>query len=588
MKRTLILGAMALSVALIAAACGSDEKASETTPADTGAPASATTEGGDTAAVTDDPNSEKPQGGILKMAINEPLDQWDGQAYYGIQWQMEYSTMNCLLDFFPLPGPEETSLIPGLAADLPTVSPDGLEYTFTIRDGLVYSDGTPVQASDVKAYMERVLNPSIGYDGALGSGYYSIIEGVDEFSKANDDGTPAADRATDISGITVEGNQVKFKLTKANPDFNYLMSLRFICPQKPGGPSTRTNAPEPTTGPYMISNVTDKLVQWVRNPNWDANAALMGLDQYKGKIWNLDGFDLEVGDSVENILLRLKNNELDMMWGGGSVTSLAERTSIENDPALSPRFFSPADPFVRYIGLNHALPPFDNLAVRQAFNYAIDRESMVKISGDGSPWSQILGAALTGDDAPAVFPTTPDLEKAKALIAESGVATPIKIDLMFNETPPNPDIASNVKSQLEQVGFEVTLQPKPAQGFYSFAGEVKNAMEAVMAGWAPDWPDGSGTFGPLLAVHEPECNPQNIACVNDSELDAKIAEYQALPYGADRNAKWVELSQTYAAEKTPWGVWKNGEELHLLSERLGGFYYNAVKLTNMDLLYFKP
>ncbi len=68
-----------------------------------------------------------------------------------------------------------------------------------MRDGLVYNDGTPVQAQDVKDYMERVLDPAMGTDGALGSGYYSIIEGVDAYTKTDDAGAPAADRATEIS-----------------------------------------------------------------------------------------------------------------------------------------------------------------------------------------------------------------------------------------------------------------------------------------------------------------------------------------------------------------------------------------------------
>ncbi len=109
---------------------------------------------------------------------------------------------------------------------------------------------------------------------------------------------------------------MSFKLTAPDPDFNYKLSLRFVCPQKPGGPQTRSNLPEPTTGPYMITQSDDKTVVDVRNPNWDANAKIMGLDAWKGKLWNVDGLEVEIGVAPDQQLLKLKNEEADMSWTG--------------------------------------------------------------------------------------------------------------------------------------------------------------------------------------------------------------------------------------------------------------------------------
>lgn len=580
-RRTAAIAA-ALGIAVFASACGSSEKSSDEGSDSAAASTPAATDGAASSAAAPAAGETK-KGGILKMSINEALDQWDGQAYYGKQWQMEYLTMNCLVDPLPAPGEDPATLIPALATEIPAPSADGTEYVFTIRDGLVYSDGTPVQAQDVKDYMERVLNPSMGTDGALGSGYYSIIQGVDEFSAMDDEGNPAPDRATEISGITVSGNQVTFKLTAPNPDFMSIMSLRFICPQKPGGPTTRSNSPEPSTGPYVISESTDARVVWERNPNWEANAKIMGYDKYSDKLWNVDGIELTVGTAPEQSLLQLKNNEIDMNWGAEAVATLAQRKEIESDPALKERFFPNLDPFVRYLSMHNDLPPFDNVKVRQAVNYAIDRNELVTITGDGFAWSQILSGALVGN-TDQVFPETADPEKAKALIAESGADISAPINLQFSETPPSPDLAAAIKGKLEAVGFKVNLVQKPAAGYYSFCGDPANKSHMCLAGWAPDWPDGGASFGPLLASAV-ACTAQNIACVKDPDLDAKMAEIGAMPYGPERSAAWAELSKTYATDATPWAVYKNGEELNLVSERTKGFAYDAVHLVNMAALY---
>ncbi len=595
-RRTAAIAA-ALGLAVFGAACGSSEKtadeaadtAAASTPAASSSAAATDAASSDAAATDAGSSAAAPaagaakKGGILKMSINEALDQWDGQAYYGKQWQMEYLTLNCLVDPLPGVGEDPATLIPALATEIPAPSADGTEYVFTIRDGITYSDGTPVQAQDVKDYMERVLNPSMGYDGALGSGYYSIIQGVDEFAKADEEGNPAPDRAKEISGITVAGNQVTFKLVEPNPDFLSIMSLRFICPQKPGGPTTRSNTPEPGTGPYVISEASDSKVVWERNPSWDANAAAMGYDKYSDQLWNLDGIELTVGTAPEQSLLQLKNNEIDMNWGAEAVATLAQRKEIENDPALKARFFPNLDPFVRYVSLNQSFPPFDNLKVRQAVNYAIDRTELVTITGDGFPWSQILSGALTGN-TDQVFPETADAEKAKALIAESGADISAPINLQFSETPPSPDLAAAIKGKLEAIGFKVNLVQKPAAGYYTFCGDPKNKSHMCLAGWAPDWPDGGASFGPLLSS-KVACTSQNLACVKDPDLDAKMAEISKMPYGPERSAAWAELSKSYAADQTPWAVYKNGEELNLVSERTKGFAYDPVHLVNMAALY---
>ena len=115
--------------------------------------------------------------------------------------------------------PESDTVRPDLAADLPTVSDDGLTYTVTLREGLTFPDGSPVTSADVKATFEYMLDPNIqcATGGPPASGYYGVIEGIDAYSEALS-ADPAAD--AEISGITVVDDlTTEFKLVAEDGAF---------------------------------------------------------------------------------------------------------------------------------------------------------------------------------------------------------------------------------------------------------------------------------------------------------------------------------------------------------------------------------
>ncbi len=128
-----------------------------------------------------------------------------------------------------------------------------------------------------------------------------------------------------------------------------------------------------------------------------------------------------------------------------------------------------------------------------------------------------------------------------------------------------------MKKQLDDVGFEVELDPKPAQGYYSYIGDIKNKTNLMTAGWAPDWPDGGATFNPLLSSATAGTS-QNVADNKDPELDAKSAEISAMPYG-DARAERLGRPARPATPPTrpPGSCERTAKELNLLSEPVKGF-----------------
>ena len=162
---------------------------------------------------------------------------------------------------------------------------------------------------------------------------------------------------------------------------------------------------------------------------------------------------------------------------------------------------------------------------RQAVNYAIDRDALVKIAGGKlvtSPWSQILSANLLGDQPPDVY--TYDPEKAKELVKAAGIEG-AEVILVHATDPPGPEAAASQKENLEAAGFKVKLKGLSSDVVYGFLADPKSDWNLAGAGWAQDYPDAITYYGPLLL-----CGAgSNYGQWCDEAFDAKVKEINQLP-----------------------------------------------------------
>ena len=170
-------------------------------------------------------------------------------------------------------------------------------------------------------------------------------------------------------------------------------------------------------------------------------------------------------------------------------------------------------------------PPFDNPKLRQAVNYAVDRTQNSKIIGGAlkrEPWSQLLSSNLMADQPTDIYPNTPDVDKAKALVAESGVATPIKIELVHFAEDPAPQQAQAIKESLDAVGFDVTLKAVSSDAFYGVLDDDTAPWSIGLAGWGQDYSDAITFFRPLLSCPGGKPTGSNYGNFCDAAFDAKI------------------------------------------------------------------
>ena len=189
------------------------------------------------------------KGGTLRVnASNNDFEFIDpGLAYDTLSWSMLYTTQMLLVNFPEKNGQAGSVLYPEAATAFPTVSNSGKTYTFHIRPGLKFSDGSAVTAASYQRAWERNLSPKMGSPVGVNDQFQSVIVGAQAFL----DG-----KAQKISGITAKGLTLTFRLTKPNPTFTAFNAMQWFGAVKPNMPYTTSgvNTSYPSAGPYYIQS----------------------------------------------------------------------------------------------------------------------------------------------------------------------------------------------------------------------------------------------------------------------------------------------------------------------------------------------
>jgi ABC-type transport system substrate-binding protein len=314
-------------------------------------------------------------------------------------WSAMWNTYVPLLTYQHADGRAGTKLIPGLARSLPRVSADGRTYTLYLREGLRYSDGSPVRASDFRHEIERVLALHSG-----GSPFFTHIVGAERFAETGKGG---------IGGIKTDdaSGRIAIELTEPRGTFPYELATLYSAPVPSDTPvEDRSQSPPPATGPYeIVSTRPGRDWTYRRNPEWDAhNAELMPQipGGHFGKI------EIDVIKNPETQVNEVENGHFDWMVNPPPPDRLVELehrfegTQLIALPQIN----------VFYFWMNTSAPPFDDVRVRRAVNYAIDPAALERIyAGQLSPLQQVLPPAMPGHQSFRPYPH--DIAKARALIA---------------------------------------------------------------------------------------------------------------------------------------------------------------------------
>jgi peptide/nickel transport system substrate-binding protein len=497
-------------------------------------------------------------GGTLQAAMVSNPDHLDtALAYTTETWQILSSTDDGLVTFQRAGAGAGNTIVPDLATAMPTVSANGLTYTFHVRTGVEFSPpvSRAVEPSDIKFSIERLFRVN-----SPGVGYYTGIVGAARYQKAKKGG---------ISGIVADDakHTIVFHLSTRDGTFLEYMAMPFADVVPTGTPNADVSTNSKwriATGPYMIKQyVPQQSITVVRNPNfhqWTPN--IPG--------GHLNGIDVQLGVTPDEAVNQIADGQLDYYFEAVAPDRLA---------AIQRQYPSQVHVFTRaallYFTLNTRKPPMNNLKVRQALNYAVNRADLVKIfGGQGTPSENMVpisfGAAYKQHSFYAY-----NLKKAKQLVAASGTKG-MAVQVWSSSTDPQPQAAQYMASVLDSLGYKATVKTMSEGIYYDTVSNEATDPQVSYNEWDEDFPEGEdyidSQFNGRYIVKVGNNDNSNL---NVPALNAQMNAARMMAVGPARDAAWARLDAEIMKTQAPEVPFMDRNFPKFYSARLHGIVFNG-------------
>ncbi len=466
-----------------------------------------------------------------------------------------YDTYIPLLTYKHAGGRAGSEVIPGLARSLPRITDGGRTYMLRLRSGLRYSNGEPVRATDFKFSVERMFRLEFGAAFSGPGHFFKDIVGAKRFE---------ATRRGDVGGIVTDDRTGRITIHLARPErsFSRKLAMTFTAPVPPDTPiHNESFDPPPATGPYAITSSTRRGWTYERNPDWQSHNGEVMPQIPNGHV---DKIKIRVVRSVAKEVREVEHGSLDWIsaeLSGPDYLSLQRRfpSRVRLEPTLSTEYF----------WLNTSKPPFNDVRVRRAVNYAVDRTVFDRLSGGQMrPTEQILPPGLPGYKRSSPYPH--DLPKARRLIA---AADPSVRDITLWTYAERADLLPTELTVyfavvLDELGFTVHLRIlKPESYFSSIANPRQPNFNAGIGGYFSNYPDPNDFFAETLGSRVRPYFNENLAQFFVPSLGRRIDHLESRPSSKMREAGYAALDRTYT-RLAPWVPIGNISEPLFVSRRI--------------------
>ncbi len=511
------------------------------------------------------------RGGTMRIVSNASEGTIDPQINYTSQfWQVFFNVYDGLVTFSKTSGEGSNNVVADLAEALPKPENGGKTYVFKLRQGISFSNGDPVTTEDVVASFQRlfkVSNPNAGT-------WYNVIVGADACLKTPADCTLEGGVVADDQARTVT-----IHLTQPDSEFMYKLATPFAAILPSSTPDQDLGAkPAPGTGPYMIASYDpNRQMRIVRNPHFKQWSAEAQPDGY------VDAIDYDYGLDDEAAVTAVANGQADWMFDDIPADRLGEVGSkYASQVHIEPLFA------MYYVAMNTNLPPFNNVKVRQAVNFAVDRRAAVNFYGGprlAAPTCQVLPPGFPGYQSfcqytkdPGKSWSAPDMARAKQLMQQSGVKPGEQVTLVTNDRAVNRAIGVYLQSVLKALGFDASVKSLSPNIQFTYIQNTNNKVQISLTDWYQDYPAPSDFLYVLLGCanfHPGSDSSINIAgfCDQATEAHMQQALKTAVADQPAANEMWAKIDKE-VMEQAPLAPLFTPKHLDFVSKRLGNYTYS--------------
>lgn len=498
-------------------------------------------------------NPSTKQGGELKLAAASDCDSWDPQrTYYGWCWNMQRLFTRSLVGFSKVNG-DKPEITGDLATGLGKHNADFTEWTYTLRDGLKFSDGKAITPEDVKYGIERLFATDVINGGPAGY-YLNVLKHPKNYLGPYKSG--------DLDTITTTSNTITFKLASSFADFDYLMALPAAAPvpAKVEGGSGFTGAnytKKPVaSGPFVITDYKpNQSVTFERNKYWEK-----ATDPFRKPLAKT--ITLTINSNPADIDQKLKAGTYDAKMDIDVGSTL--QTQILTDDKTKKNADDAPTPFTRFFTVYQST--IDNVHCRRAIFYATNKAAILQafggpvhgtVAGSMTPIT-IPGHSETANMYPVGAKGTGDIAKAKEELAACG--KPDGFSTKFAYSTPSetaPKVFQAMKAALARVGIQITAATSAASSYYtSFVGSPANIKNQGIGisiyGWGADFPTGYGFWqniangNAILQTgnsNQPSLDDKTVNSILDQSLTGKStdADFRKLDDQVMTNAVYLPI-----------------------------------------------
>ncbi|MER6572416.1 ABC transporter substrate-binding protein [Streptomyces sp. NPDC001093] len=518
-------------LSLSAAACGGGSKSSSGGS------------GSKDAALDSIANASSKKGGTVTLEDSDVPDSLDpGNTYYGFVQNFSRLYARTLVTFKPAAGKDGLTVVPDLATSLGTPSKDAKTWTYHLRPGLKYDDGSPITSKDVKYAIER----SNFAPEALSNGptyFKSYLEGGDKYKG------PYKDKNGLASIATPDDNTIVFHLNQPFADFDYLATFSQTAPV----PQAKDDGAKyvqhiVSSGPYKFASYQEGAsASLVRNPNWDPKT-----DPIRKALPDKINVKFKVNPvSIDNDLLADKITA--DIAGAGVQPQTQPRVLNGKYVKQTDNSYAGA---TEYMALNQHVAPFDNIHCRKAVQWAVDKQSALDAMG-GAPKGDVATTLLPPTvNGYAKFDTYPtpgnkgDVAKAKDELKQCGKPNGFSTTLTArSDRPAEVAAATAIQNSLKAVGIQADIKQFPAGKYFSnFAGVPSyvhdHKLGMMMTAWGADWPTGYGFLDQIIdgSAIKPS-GGNNLSELDDPKINAALKAAIANTDAAARTKAWGDIDK---------------------------------------------